>query len=120
MKALGPKLPLSMSDIGGGLKMIRSQIEAIRQHLKMLLLTSPGERILYYEYGVGIKDYLFEKDPGDLESRIYEQTSLYMPYIEIQNVNIEIYENSLNMKLEYYIPALNGVDIFEYNIEGTI
>ena len=57
----------------------------------MLILTSPGERIMLPEFGVGIRHYLFENATDEafltLRSRIIEQARIYLPYITINSVN---------------------------------
>jgi len=115
MKALGPHLPLSIN-MTDGIKMIRSMKQMIKQHLRMLLQTSPGERVLYNSYGIGIRDYLFLKDEDDLESDINSQVSKYMPYIQLDGVEVDRDEYQLNVKISYYITALGISDIIVLNI----
>jgi phage baseplate assembly protein W len=54
MSSLGVKLPLAR-DASDGYGMIKSFKTMIRQNFKMLLLTSPGERIMEPNFGVGLK-----------------------------------------------------------------
>ena len=59
MSSLAVKLPLMYSQENGYM-MIKSMLPLIRQNLKMLLLTHPGERIMIPSFGVGMRTYLFE------------------------------------------------------------
>ena len=59
MAKLGVRLPITRNDING-YTMIGDFSTLIKQNLKMLILTDPGERVMIPEFGVGIKSYLFE------------------------------------------------------------
>ena len=59
MPGLSPKLPLSIDEIDG-LATNKDFREVARQNLKMIVLTSPGERIMIPNFGVGIRNFLFE------------------------------------------------------------
>ena len=56
--------------------------------LRTLILTSPGERIMEPDFGVGLRRFLFENMDGDvlaeLVARIKQQTGVYIPAIELQ------------------------------------
>ena len=60
MASYAVRLPLTQ-DTGDGYTMIKRIKTLVRQNLKMLVLTNPGERVMEPEYGVGIKTFLFEK-----------------------------------------------------------
>jgi phage baseplate assembly protein W len=85
-----PKLPLGR-DSQDGYALNKTLRQVARQNLKMLILTSPGERIMLPEFGVGIRHYLFENATDEafltLRSRIMEQARMYLPYITINSVN---------------------------------
>ncbi len=40
--------------------------EHVRQSMKILFLTEPGERIMREDYGCGLNDYLFENISDEL------------------------------------------------------
>ena len=83
MAGISPKLPLQL-DPDDGVALNKNIKETIKQNLKMLILTSPGERLMIPEYGVGIRNYLFDqnvtKTRADLYSKIKDQVALYMPF----------------------------------------
>ena len=63
MQGYSPKLPLAYdSTQDGNYALNKTLIDTIRQNLKMLLLTNPGERIMMPNFGVGIRTYLFSED----------------------------------------------------------
>ena len=90
MAGRSPKLPLGR-DSQDGYALNKTLRQVARQNLKMLILTSPGERIMLPEFGVGIRHYLFENATDEafltLRSRIMEQARMYLPYITINSVN---------------------------------
>jgi phage baseplate assembly protein W len=100
----------------------------IKQNLKMLLLTSPGERIMEPRFGVGLRAYLFEQNTSlthsSIETKINEQLNLYMPYVEIVELSFNdaseesnISENYLNVKLEYFVKPLEELDVVDLDFD---
>lgn len=89
----------------------------------MLILTNPGERVMEPEYGVGIKQFLFENFESDVYSRIdnkiRDQVALYMPAVQItklQFANSSPDTNTLSLFLEYSIPQISAGDLLEITI----
>ena len=106
MASLAPRLPLTL-DSGTGYTSITSLKRMIKQNFKMLILTNPGERVMEPEFGVGIKQFLFENFQSGvyarIDSKIREQTSIYIPIISIQNIQFGtggIEDNSLGIRIE--------------------
>ena len=99
MSGRSPKLPLSR-DSQDGYTLNKTFREVARQNLKMVILTSPGERIMIPEFGVGLRQYLFENATDEafltLRGRIFEQARKYLPYITINSVNFQ-QENSIDI-----------------------
>tara|TARA_R100001082_G_scaffold96879_1_gene64575 strand:- start:1020 stop:1403 length:384 start_codon:yes stop_codon:yes gene_type:complete len=91
---LTPLLPIESSRFD----MITTYPALVRQNLKMLVLTVPGERMMDVNFGVGLKRYLFELNDNftyqDIASRIREQVSRYMSFLEIQKIEFGDKENS--------------------------
>jgi uncharacterized protein len=91
-----PSLPLIYDIESGPYDMLGTLEGIIKQNLKMLLLTSPGERIMMPDYGVGLKNYLFSHNTittkEDIRSKIIQQVSIFMPFLE--NIDIVIQDTS--------------------------
>lgn len=88
------RLPMHR-DGESGIGLTNTISENTRQNLKMLLLTSPGERIMHMDYGVGVRRMLFEPRStviNLLQSRIRSQVKTYMPYITIIDIEINTSE----------------------------
>ena len=120
MKGYSPKLPL-MLDSEGGYSLTKTLKEVTKQNFKMLMLTSPGERIMEPLFGVGLYNYLFEMNDErvreQIMQRLSQQTRKYLPFIKIEEVNfsdpnaVDANENLLGITIKYSIPSLNERDI---------
>jgi phage baseplate assembly protein W len=126
MAGFSPKLPLTV-DSDDGYALTKTLKEVARQNFKNLVLTSPGERIMDPEFGVGIRHYLFENNnvstQGKIEARIKNQTQKYLPYINVELVefsnvdtNPNVSENFLGVKIFYSIQKLAVSDVLEIPI----
>lgn len=116
-----PKLPLEINDFND-FEYISDPLQNIRQNLKMLILTNPGEKIMDPAYGLGIRKYLFEPTGGKLEvgvdsdgyrkftlenhqqdifDELNRQTNKYNPEIYIENIKTDIQDNVMFLKVYY-------------------
>ena len=68
MPGYSAKLPLFSVDDGYALN--KTVEDTVKQNLKMLMLTTPGERIMLPNFGAGLIKYLFELDNPALYSGI--------------------------------------------------
>tara|TARA_B100000287_G_C20672850_1_gene794046 strand:- start:4833 stop:5201 length:369 start_codon:yes stop_codon:yes gene_type:complete len=122
MASFGVALPVSR-DSSDGFAMLKSFKKVAKQNLKMLILTAPGERVMEPEFGVGIRNYLFEQfSPatyGAIRSKINEQVKIYMPSISIEEVSFsgEAQElNRLMIKIRFSIPDIGITEMLEFTI----
>ena len=127
IRGLAPKLPITR-DYEDGITLIKDHVEMVKQNVKMILLTAPGERIMEPDFGGGLMSFLFENNnlqtQSVIESRIKDQINTYMPYIEIlelnfenTDVNPEISENYLSIRMEYFIEPLEEVDVIDLDFD---
>ena len=89
MSGISPKLPLYTDPVDGiGLNKTLKQMT--RQNLKMIILTSPGERIMHPKFGVGLRRYLFMNNTqstlSDINRKIEEQVRTYLPSVRIRSI----------------------------------
>ena len=65
--------------------------EQVKSNLINLMLTSPGERLMNPNFGIGIRDLIFENviDQESLRNRIIDSALEYIPEVEILNVNVQ-------------------------------
>ena len=107
MNGLGPKIPLQRDPKFGTFGLTTTYLEEIKQNFKNLLLTSPGERVMIPNFGVGLR----------IRQRIDGQVARYMPFIKItklqfnHNVDAALIDdtNILSILIEYEVPGINLV-----------
>lgn len=91
-KGLNIKVPLTIDSVDGPYVLIKNARDAVKQNLKMIILTSPGERIWVPSFGVGIRNYLFEQLTEAttflIKQKIEDQVRLYAPYISQLSVAV--------------------------------
>lgn len=125
-RGLAPKLPL-MKDPSDGYALIKDYSSLVKQNLKMLLLTAPGERIMYPEFGVGLRNYLFENNVNStydqIETRIRQQVKTYMPFVEVRSVLFNpvfsesgTNENGIHISMNFRVIPFDLFDSMEINI----
>jgi len=64
------KLPLIYDPSDGPYKLNKRMKEVVRQNFKNLVLTAPGERVMDPNFGVGLRNYLFEQISETLFTKI--------------------------------------------------
>ena len=119
MASFGVALPLQ-TDLADGFTMVKNLNTLVKQNLKMLILTIPGERVMEPNFGVGLSRYLFENFGQDtmsqISSRIREQAGIYLPAVEIRNITfgtVDPDSNYLGIAIEYSIPSIGIADLLE-------
>jgi phage baseplate assembly protein W len=122
MASIAVALPLVRSDIDG-FRMHKNIRDTAKQNFKMLLLTNPGERVMDPLYGVGLKRYLFNNFTqitfSEIETKIKEQVMIYMPALEITEIQFtgsDFDSNSLAVRISYYLPSIANTDLLEFTI----
>ena len=126
---LSPKLPLQL-DPNDGYGLNKTYIEMVSQNLKMLILTAPGERVMDPEFGVGIRNYLFEMNSSltyeEIDRRINNQVNKYMPFLDVRTVILDPDDikdgnpNLVKVQIKYFIKPLQIFDVVEILFEDTI
>ena len=122
MYGISPKLPLKESTQDGPYGLTKTINEAVKQNFKNLLLTSPGERIMIPEFGVGLRQYFFEQINSltfeRLTADIHDQTKMYMPFLvlgeiafETSDTNSNLGFNEVGVSITYSIPGLTPFKI---------
>ena len=98
--------------------------EQVKSNLINLILTIPGERIMNPDFGIGIRDLIFEQvvDAESLKGQIIDSAARYVPEIEIldlttgrvsDSTNPEIYQ--LRIAITYALLFNNEVEAVELN-----
>lgn len=132
-EGLSVALPLSMDTVDGAYALNKSMRRMAEQNLKMVLLTSPGERVMQPDFGVGIRNYLFEQNArgltAGLKQRIQNQVTKYLPYMIITDLKVfsptmveygpNVTDNTrLNVLISYAVPTLSISSTFAIAVEA--
>jgi len=112
MNGLAPQLPLARNP-GGGYDSLQNYKQLATQNLKMIVLTSPGERVMDISFGAGVRNFLFENDTSNisaLKQRIFNQASKYLSWVKIDNIDLFMNSdrNLLSVKIIYSIPQIGA------------
>ena len=113
---IGLAFPLNVVNMTSGTETTKDQIKT---NFLNLLLTVPGERINQPNYGIGLKNLLFENniDEDSLLENINTKVEYYMPEIIVNNSNIkrDIDMYKINVRLDYTIKLDNVEDSIQIN-----
>ena len=129
MPGIAPKLPLEF-DQTDGFRLTKSIKETVQQNLKNLVLTAPGERVMDPEFGVGLRNYLFQQIGeglvGNLRLAIRNQVKKYMPFISIEDLMINqpdqtalTDDNILRVHIKYRFLPTDNLDSLTINLPQT-
>ena len=128
-EGLSPKLPLTL-DPSDGYGLNKTYNEMVKQNMKMIILTAPGERMMDPLFGVGLRNYLFEQNHpvvyGEIESKIRKQVKKYLGFVEILDIdfngddeNPAVVDNVLYVRVTYRIKPLDSVDGLELSVSSN-
>ena len=117
MKGISPKFPLMIDNTFGTYALNQTYHDVVKQNFKNLILTSPGERVMDINFGVGLRHYFFEpmtrSITSEITSNIKEQAKVYMPFLTISSVDYSAGEEGganphlLSVSVAYVIAPLN-------------
>ena len=118
-EGISPKLPLAMDEEDGAYALNKTFKQMVKQNLKHLILTAPGEHMMDPELGVGLRRYLFEPNTdmvhSEMEERIRSQIDIYLPFIHIVSITMVHSDEAVDLDplyvgiiLQYLITPLGG------------
>ena len=114
--SIGVAFPLDEKNMFKGTETVKEQLKA---NLLNLLLTYPGERVNEPNFGVGIKNLLFEQDidQESLKFKIQAQINKYIPNIELSDITTGLSEDehTLFISLKYVYVLDQSVDQIQLN-----
>jgi phage baseplate assembly protein W len=93
LKPIGVTIPFNKKN--GIFNQSYTDREQVISNLKNLLLTRKGERIMQPEFGTDLQYYLFEQITDEFEfqekliGEIRSSLSFWMPYVSIQDLNVD-------------------------------
>tara|TARA_R100000008_G_C3568929_1_gene160834 strand:- start:551 stop:952 length:402 start_codon:yes stop_codon:yes gene_type:complete len=125
---IAAQLPLTVSEVFGAYNLITDFRTLATQNLKMVVLTAPGERMMDINFGVGLRQFLFEQADSDVYARIDEkirqQVATYLPYIQIRSIEFDVpedapdfYPHSINVVLKFKIVPLQTNSVLNLEVD---
>lgn len=113
---ISPVIPLQRDDDDGFYSLTKNLAQNVQQNFKNLVLTAQGERVMVPNFGVGLRNYLFETNEVYTQSKITEkinqQKDKYMPFVNIDK--IQFYgddEQILAIEIVYSVPTADLYDL---------
>ena len=117
MSGISPSLPLRRDPQYAGYALNSNMLDVVKQNFKHLVLTAPGERMMIPDFGVGIRNFLFEQNDQStyaaIRGKLDEQVQKYIPFIAIQDVQFEGGEpqdNGVQIVITYEVVPLQFSD----------
>ena len=114
------KLPLARSN-NLTYKQIETRQSMIKQRVKNVLLTSPGERIMIEDFGCGLRRFLFEPENTGMSQEVREtieaQFEKYLEGVQLLDVEVEIQDQVLAVKVDYLIFTLGVQDSIQIIVQ---
>ena len=105
---------LSSGNFEYGVTAVSEGIEKIRQNVLTLLTVPKGSLFFNPSYGSGLDNLLFE--PNDfilrdtVERYLTSQIETYLKDIRVDNIQVEVYNEYLNIDIHYYILSIGYYD----------
>ena len=121
LEGISVSLPLAYDNTDGPFKLNKTLKDVVKQNLKNLVLTSPGERVMIPDFGAGVRRLLFEPATPStyqaVKERVSTQISKFMPFVEIEELVIltpeedeSLSSNSARLVIRYNIGPINDSD----------
>ena len=106
---IGVAFPLDDVNMFKGTQTLKEQVKS---NLINLLLTEPGERVNEPNFGVGLKNLLFEQNPDVevLKEKINTQIEFYIPLITLSDVDVNFLEDEHKLFI---------VISYSFNLDGS-
>lgn len=126
MAKYGPKWPLK-SGTRDTYEYYETPEDQINYYLRSLLLTNKTENISDPDYGVGIRNYLFEQSTSQslsiAQAEIYRQIQIYLPYLTIVSVDVffsddDIDANKSKIQIVYTVPRNVNQIVFSLDLNS--
>ena len=101
---IGVAFPLDEVNLFQGTQTIKEQIKS---NLVNVLLTEKGERVNEPDFGVGLKNILFEQSPDEdlLKSEINTQLKIHIPEITLLDVLVNFIKDQKIFAQSHHEPA---------------
>lgn len=118
--AVGLKLPFGRR---GHFTLDYTTKDHAKSKLINVLLTVPGERINQPNFGVGLKERIFDPNTEDIQdslrSSITSQIGIYVPEITVENITFKEEDHILYLSIIYKVIANSEKDSVTLSFSNT-
>jgi len=115
---IGVAFPLDDINMFSGTQTFKEQVKS---NLLNVLLTDRGERVNQPQFGIGLKNLLFEQniDEESLKEKISYQIGIFIPEIELVDLQSEFIdaENLLYLSITYLFKLDGTEDTIQLNFQ---
>jgi phage baseplate assembly protein W len=118
IRSINLKFPLQRSPTGA-FETNNTTINAVRDDLKILILTNFGERPIQYDFGANLRSVVFEQGSGLVEKAkdlITIAVNKWMPFVVLDNIQVlsseedtTILPNQVRIIIEFSVGQITGV-----------
>lgn len=115
---------ISKNSFTGDLNTV-NDLNAIRQSIKNILMTIPGERPFDYYFGGSLYGNIFDNytldSILDIQSKIANNIRSYERRVELNDIRVlnSPSTNSINVVVDFFIPDLNVNDVISIDLVRT-
>ena len=99
--SVGIDLPFGRQPDGDGyFTTTKTTIDAIKNDIRLLLLTQRGERLFQPRLGMNIRQFLFEQITDEtvvqIENDIVDTFQTWLPFVELKDIRVDIGDQDKN------------------------
>ena len=100
--SVGLQMPLGRQPASGDgyFTSTKTTIDAVKEDIRLLLLTQQGERLMQPLLGMNIRRFLFEQITEntviEIENDIVATFSRWLPFVQLNDINIDITDQDKN------------------------
>ncbi len=100
--SVGLDLPIARQpgDQGGYFATTKTTMDAVKNDIKLLLMTQRGERLFQPFLGMNIRRFLFEQITDDtaieIENDIVDTFQTWLPFVQLQDINVDLGDQDKN------------------------
>jgi phage baseplate assembly protein W len=117
---VGWSFPVALDPIGGDIA-LAAYARDVKEAIRIIIRTSPGERVMRPNFGCGIRDLVFEEISAatmvTAEARIRDALTVYEPRIQLLGVIVDPFQalnGMLLITVDYRVRRTNQTDNLVY------
>lgn len=99
-KGLNIAFPLR-TGLAGAFETNKTTLDAVKDDLRILLLTNHGDRLIYGDFGANLRGLLFENMSQDFETRIQDSivsaVEKWMPFVTVKDIQVKTGQTDLSL-----------------------